>query len=160
MPKIISDKEISGYLSERKPFDPSILRNFNPSIIKGHKKKSIEFNGEEGTQFRLYYRESMKNPLDFSVGLYIIREDTGEDFCLVRYNGKSHRHQNKCPKGPKFFDFHIHQATKECQEKGIKEEDFAVITKKYSTAKQALDCILHECGFRSEQQILFVGEEN
>jgi len=155
--RVLSDDEILRYISERKRFDTSKLRNFNPKPIKGHKKKIFEIDGVDGTKFKLFYRENIKNPLDFSVGLLLVREDTGEDFVLRRYNGKSHRHKNKCPLGKEFVDFHIHNATKECQEKCDHEEDFAVITNEYSTARQALDCMLRDCGFNTMQSTLFGG---
>ena len=152
LPKIFSDEEISQYISEIKLFDYSpMLRKFNPTSVKGHKRKVVEFDGANGHKFKLSYRESLKNPLDFCVGLYLIREGTGEEFILKRYNGKNHWHTNKCPKGKRFFDFHIHRATKKCQENREHEEDFATITNEYSTARQALECILRDCGFQYEQ---------
>ena len=150
--KIISDEDISRYISERKLFDcTSMLRRFNPPTTKGHKRKVVEFDGVNGNKFKLSYRENAKNPLDFCVGLYLIREETGEEFILKRYNGKNHWHTNKCPKGKRFFDFHIHRATKKCQESREHEEDFATITSQYSTARQALDCLLQDCGFQYNQ---------
>ena len=152
LPKIFSDEEISQYISEIKLFDYSpMLRKFNPTSVKGHKRKVVEFDGVNGNKFKLSYRENAKNPLDFCVGLYLIREETGEEFILKRYNGKNHWHTNKCPKGKRFFDFHIHRATKKCQENREHEEDFATITNEYSTARQALECILRDCGFQYEQ---------
>lgn len=160
MPRIISDDEINKYILEKKLFDSSIFKNFNPPVVKGHKRKVIEIDGESGTRFKLFYRENIRNPLDFSVGLCVIREDTGDEFCLKRYNGKSHWHRNKCPKGNGFWDFHIHKATKKCQEDSIQEEDFAEISKKYSTARQALDLLLFDCGFSQTIQstLSLVGE--
>lgn len=150
--KIISDEEISQYISERKLFDcSSLLRKFNPTTVKGHKRKVVEFNGVDGNKFKLSYRENVKNPLDFCVGLYLLSEETGEEFILKRYNGKNHWHANKCPAGNRFFDFHIHKATKHCQERREHEENFATITNEYSTARQALECILRDCGFDFKQ---------
>jgi hypothetical protein len=155
MPGIISNEEISGYISEKKLFDESFLRNFNPRVILGHKRKVIETIGAQGNKFRLFYRENVKYPLDFSVGLCLIQPDA-EDFCLTRYNGKSHIHKNKCPAGERFYNFHIHIATKECQESGTHEEDFAIVTDKYTTARQALECLIRDCGFETKQASLSV----
>ena len=44
--------------------------------------------------------------------------------------------------------------TKECQEKREHEENFAAITREYSTARQALECLLKDCGFPYEQSNL------
>jgi len=101
--------------------------------------------GDNDHQFRIILRQSSLNPLDFTIILGVLPEDTNKLFRLQRYNGK-HEHSNKI-EGEKFYDFHIHKATERYQEFGEREDLFAEPTERYTDITGAIECLKNDCNF-------------
>ena len=119
----------------------------------------LKFREGDGSKFKIMIRQSTQNPLDFSLILGYIPSNSNVLFRLIRYNGKSHEHQNKLEKCPKFYDFHIHKATERYQlDDSFKEEHYAEVTKIYSDIHSALNCFIKDCNIilpASNQPSLF-----
>ncbi|MBI5002127.1 hypothetical protein HZC31_01970 [Candidatus Woesearchaeota archaeon] len=139
---VISDKQINEYLNEKK----ILPKTFRPSLKEKnyYLQYEHEINGELGNIFKIIIRQSKQNPLDFSVILGVVIENTL--FRLKRYNGDSHDHPNSIEK-TKVSGFHIHMATQRYQEAGFREEGFAEKCIKYNDWKAALDLMLKENNF-------------
>jgi hypothetical protein len=155
MVDIISDTDINQYISEPKHIDKKFRERFHPNnleTINGYKRKKVVVVGRSGSRFKIHYRENPNRPFDFCVGLYLIQLRTNREFILTRYNGK-HRHRND-KNSPRIYDFHIHRATERGQIECLTEEKYAEVTNRYNTAQQALDCLLADCGFYSDQPSL------
>ncbi len=146
MPILLSDDEIQRLISEPKPLPPNYHLRLRLKPKRGHKEAELDFEGADGTPFRLILRQSIGNPLDFSLILAYRVPQTNIVFRLRRYNGKSHEHTNKL-EGNKFYDFHIHEATKRYQEVGLREDAYAKPTDRYADFDDALQCMLANCGF-------------
>jgi len=147
-----SDQEIEELISERKP----LPQNY-PSCIQlkpkaGHKEYKLAVEGDDGNDFRLIFRQSRRNPLDFSIILGILPTNTNQLFRLRRYNGRSHEHTNSIEK-QKFYDFHIHAATERYQDAGAPEEGYAEPTDRFADFHSALQCMLDDCGFDASEDI-------
>jgi len=104
--------------------------------------------GAEGSDFRVILRQSLINPLDFSVILVYRPPKSNQLFRLRRYNGKSHEHTNSI-EGETFYDFHVHEATERYQEIGGREDTYAQTTSRFSNLHQAVSCMFHDCGFET-----------
>ncbi len=150
---LLSDREISQLINEKKVLPANFSRLFTPRSKRGHREVNLDVTGSEGSRFRLVFRQSLYNSLDFSVILLYIPEGTNQHFRIRRYNGKSHEHTNQIEKN-KFYDYHIHTASERYQGLGFKEDDFAEPTSRYSDQHGALDCMLDDCAFEIEGEQL------
>ncbi len=141
-----SDIEISEMIQERKPLTKDYLKKIQLIEKRGHKEQAISLQGLEGNHYQLRLRQSITNPLDFSVILAFNPLNSNVWFRLRRCNGKSHEHTNRIERN-KFYDYHIHQATERYQEIECDEEAFAEPTDRYADFHSALQCLIQDCGF-------------
>lgn len=143
--EVISDTQIQALISERK----ILSKNFQPNLKEknGQNQFEKEVTGINGNTFKIIVRQSIQNPLDFSVIFGVVLN--GRVFRLKRYNGDSHNHTNKL-ETIEIQGFHIHTATQRYQEQGFREENFAEKTSKYFDWKSALKFMLKENNFEPE----------
>ena len=144
-----TDAEIARLLVEEKPLPADWPQRFRRSSKRGHDEGELIVPGNEGNQFRIVFRISRFNPLDFSVILGVEMPPSNRLFRLRRYNGKSHEHTNQI-EGDSFYDFHIHMATERYQLRGgraPREDAYAEVTDRYSDASGALACMLEDADF-------------
>ena len=113
---------------------------------RGHKERELDVPGTDGNQFRLIFRQSNFNPLDFSIILALFPSDSNLLFRLRRYNGKSHEHTNPIER-TSFYDFHIHYATERYQDIGGREDVYAEPTDRFTDFETALRCFMEDCRF-------------
>jgi hypothetical protein len=146
MPVQLNDAQIAALIAEPKHLPGDFHIRIRSRPRRGHKERDLDIKGGRGSDFTLIVRESLINALDFSVILGYAIPSSGTLFRLRRYNGKSHEHTNKI-EGDKFYDFHIHEATERYQNKGLKEETFAIVTNRYNDFRGARNCMLEDCGF-------------
>ena len=106
--------------------------------------------GEDGNAYEIRLRQSLKNPLDFSVILALRPKDSNRLFRLRRHNGKSHEHKNAIEQDV-FYDFHIHASTERYQELGSDEDGFAEPTEAYTDIRTALVFLMHEANISAPQ---------
>ena len=142
----LTDDLIGSLLAERKVLPDDFLRQSKLKSKHGHKEFGREIIGEKGSIFRLVYRQSEYNQLDFSIILLYIPKGSTQQFRLRRYNGKSHEHTNRI-EGKTIYGFHIHTATERYQQSGLKEDGYAEETSRYADYHGAIECMLEDCGF-------------
>lgn len=156
----LTDEEIQNLIQEPKLFK----FDFNSFLLKakeklGHKENEFIIDRSDGSKFRIMVRQSIHNPLDFSIILGYLKPNSNMLIRLKRYNGKSHEHQNKLEKTDKFYNFHIHLATERYQKSGQhKPEHFAEPTDRYSDIHSAWLCFVQDCNItfpNSNMQKLF-----
>ena len=107
MAAIFSDEDISRLIQERKPLPDDYRTKIQIRPKLGHKERELDVKGADGGDYRLILRQSIFNPLDFSIILAYRPPKSNQLFRLQRYNGKSHEHTNPI-EGQTFYDFHIH----------------------------------------------------
>lgn len=146
MSAILSDKDIAILVKEKKllPTDYRTRIQVRPKM--GHKERELDVKGSDGSDFRLILRQSLLNPLDFSIILAYGPPNSNQLFRLQRYNGKSHEHTNTIERD-RFYDFHVHQATERYQQLGANEDAFAEPTDRFSEFHEAVSCMINNCGF-------------
>ena len=147
MPAKYSDVEINMLIKEPKPLPKNYRSSIRLSVKRGHKESEIDVIGNKDNQFRLIFRQSSLNTLDFSVILAFCPKETNQIFRLRRYNGKSHEHTNII-EGDIFYGFHIHTATERYQELGSDPDSFAEISDKFSDFNSAVQCLLSDCALQ------------
>ena len=141
-----TDLEITLLVGESKPLPGDWRTSTRLRSKRGHKENSLDISGVNGNQFRLIFRQSNANPLDFSVILSVRVPQSNRFFRLRRHNGRSHEHTNSI-EGDIFYDFHIHLATERYQEIGSREDAYAESTHRYSDFAGAVECMLADAGF-------------
>jgi hypothetical protein len=143
------DDEISDMLKESKRLNGPLRRPLALRSKRGHKELQIEARGQSGKRYRFIIRQSEFNVLDFSVILAHVPDD-GIEFRLRRYNGSSHEHQNLIER-ERFDGFHIHTATARYQDRGAKEDSFAVPSDKYGDLEGAVSLALVDFGIHIDR---------
>lgn len=143
----LSETEISHLLAERKSLPPDYRERIQTKPKHGHKERDLDVKGADGSEFRLIFRQSEFNPLDFSVILAHRPPKMNQLFRLRRYNGKSHEHTNTL-ESQTFYDFHIHTATERYQdESGLREDSYAEPTNRFADFHGAIRTMLDDCRF-------------
>lgn len=142
----LTDSEIANFLSERKPLPSDYQSRLQLRAKTGHKERELDITGASGSEFQIIVRQSVVNPLDFSVIIGYSIPTSSVLFRLRRYNGRSHEHTNRI-EGITFYDFHIHTATERYQEAGYAEEHYAETTNRYADLSGAIQCVLQDCAF-------------
>jgi hypothetical protein len=142
----LSDQEIEALINEQKPLPPDYREKIQVRPKRGHKEQELDLKGKNGNDFRVILRQSILNPLDFSIILAHRPAQSNLLFRLRRYNGKSHEHTNHI-EGDTFYDYHIHQATERYQQMGAREDSYAEPTDRFSDFYQAISCLIKDCGF-------------
>ena len=155
---LLSDDEIKALIREAKPVPKALVPLGKLTEKHQHRRKEYGVTSDAGNKFLIALRQSMLNPLDFSVILGYHLPHLFRVFRLCRYNGKSHHHTNTLERDS-FYDFHIHTATQRYQIAGFKEDHFAVPTDRYYGLESAINCMLLDCGFQSPVEFgpLFTG---
>ena len=144
----LSDDDIARLLGEKKPLPDDYKSKIQIRPKRGHKERELDVKGVNGSDFRLVLRQSVINPLDFSIILVYRPPKSNQLFRLRRYNGKSHEHTNSI-EGETFYDFHIHEATERYQEIGAREDTYAQPTTRFSDFYQAVSCMIKDCAFET-----------
>ena len=140
MPVTCTDNQIDALIQERKPLPANWRDRTRMMAKRGHDEQHLDLTGDAGTGFRLMFRQSRINRLDFSVILAVLVPQSTQVFRLRRYNGRSHEHTNPI-ENEVFYDFHIHLATERYQAIGAREDAYARPTDRYSDFRGALNCL-------------------
>jgi hypothetical protein len=146
MAEILTDADIATLTAEVKRLPGDYRARLQPRPKRGHREREFDVTGQNGSAFRVILRESLFNPLDFSVILAWLPPQSTTAFRLRRYNGKSHEHTNTL-EGRTFYEFHVHMATERYQHSGLREDAFAEPTTRYQDSMGAVQCLIRECGF-------------
>lgn len=144
MPDYLTDNEVRALLQETKPLPVDYQRRLLARPKRGHSEVELDVHGASGSAFQIIVRQSLSNPLDFSVILGYCPPNSNQMIRLRRYNGKSHEHTNPV-EHETFYAFHIHQATERYQFSGHREDTFAQPTDRYGDIHGAIDCLIHDC---------------
>ena len=141
-----TDQQIESLVLEQKPLPKDWRDRVRMASKRGHQERHLDITGVAGSEFRVIFRQSTVNALDFSVVLAVRLPQSNQVFRLRRYNGKSHEHTNPI-EGETFYDFHIHFATERYQHTGAREDAYAAPTDRYESLHDALRCLLADARF-------------
>ncbi|MGC2446076.1 MAG: hypothetical protein WA477_00420 [Candidatus Sulfotelmatobacter sp.] len=142
----LSDVDIDALIHEPKN-TPASLSPLRLNERLGHRRKECPVSSASGNEFFINVRQTVRNPLNFSVILSYRIPGYTTLFRLRRYNGKHGGHTNEIEGNHLGDECHIHTATERYQKLGGDEESFAVETTRYSDLNGAIRCLLEDCGF-------------
>jgi len=86
MADILSDHDIELLLKEIKPLPKDYRSKIQIRPKRGPKERELNVQGVNGSDFRLILRQSLVNPIDFSVILAYRPPNSNQLFRLRRYN--------------------------------------------------------------------------
>lgn len=141
----LRDDLIHQLIQEKKSLPSNLVSGRAMTIRNGHYRKEYPVTADSGSEFVVKIRQSVINPLDFSVILGYKMPGLHTVFRLRRYNGR-HAHTNLI-EGDSFQDFHVHTATERYQKKGVDEEYFAEASGRHYDLQSAIECLVADCGF-------------
>ena len=123
---------------------------------RGHMKKNFTLRSLDGSyMFRAFIRYNVKFPENFSIGLdYNPKEEKGT-ICLFRCNG-THGENKQIPHHE---SFHLHVATAESINSGLKPESNADITDDYASIDGAIQYFIKTINLKQEDRNNFFPEK-
>lgn len=107
-----------------------------------HKETNIELLSDDGLRFTVFIREHLELIENFTVGL-VYHPDDDSSLIIVRYNGDHGEHRNKIDNSI-LRGYHIHKLLKEALDIGLKGENTATETKKYTSVRDAMLCFFQD----------------
>ena len=123
---------------------------------RGHMKKNFTLQSLDGTfLFRCFIRYNVMFPENFTIGLdFNPREEKGT-ICLLRCNG-THGETRQIPH---HASCHIHKASAESINSGLKPESNIEITEEYATIDQAIQYFINFINLKQEDRIKYFPEK-
>lgn len=116
------------------------------TLTNGHYRNSMDLCSVDGKhKFHVYMRKNEKFQENFSIGLEYCPNDGTPNITLLRCNGPHGEHINDWKIDEHFFGYHIHIATAENINSGLRPEKNAVLTNSYATFEDALSYFLNRC---------------
>ncbi len=142
----LTDIEIEELINEEKIWQGN--QRIRLTRENGHERFNKELETETKNRFRVFIRQNIRDPLNFSIGLIYIDRATGENISLLRCNGPTHQHPNKIEGDNTDFVCHIHRATQRYIEAGKKPEGWANETGEFNNIDSALAFFSKEVNIR------------
>ena len=131
--KVWSQDEIDELLACRKKTTEPPKRGMRTEL-GSHRNEAIVESEDGRHRFRVFIRQNVDFPENFSIGLeYQAKEEPGS-FCMLRCNGPHGPHKL----WPHHAQFHIHKAMAGNLQEGYRAEAFAEITPAYASFEEAL----------------------
>lgn len=142
-----TDSEITGLMAELKALPANWQRLMRLAPKESQAERQLDLVGAEANKYRLILRRNRINHLDFSLILAVRAPNSTRLFRLRRYNGATHRHQNRIERN-RIFGFHIHMATERYQTHGMREDGFAEPTDRYFDFESARLCLFEDANIQ------------
>ena len=123
------------------------------TLTNGHYRNCMDLSTVDNShKFHVFMRKNVTFEENFTIGLNYIPREGGSQICLVRCNGPHGEHINDWYSGIPHYGYHIHKATAENINAGLKPEKFAVITTEYATYEEALLFFLKRCNIKDGER--------
>lgn len=133
---MLDQAEIDRLVSLAKIPLPSSMPQL-PHSSAGHSRTNFDLQSRDGEEhFQVFIRINDVLPENFSIGL-VHKPKGGGKITLMRCNGDHGEHQNKVMNSNRFSGPHIHIATAEALDQGLKEENYAEPTSEYFAWEEA-----------------------
>lgn len=130
---IYTDKDLSQFIACPKKISQSPRKDMKED--GSHLRNDMELESTDGKHgFRVFMRQNMDLPENFSIGMDYLPKDEPGSFCLIRCNGthganKAHSHHLTC---------HIHRSNAEDVNAGLRVERHIEQTGEYAAFRDAL----------------------
>lgn len=117
----------------------------DPKLDRGHFRNDMRLKSISGeSEFRVFMRRSEDLPENFSVGLAFLAKDGSGEIILMRCNGPHGGYNDSFDPNHPHWDFHVHRASAEMIEGGLRPEKHATINKDFASYEEAVQYFLKE----------------
>ena len=132
-----SDTEISTLIECPKVISEAPKKDFKSNGAHLQKDMRLISEGVNG-DFSVFFRQSTEFPENFSIGLMYHPNDGRESITLLRCNGPHGEYNGKLDPNHPHWDFHVHKATEQAQDAGMKAERNADKVTDYAFFEEAI----------------------
>ena len=110
---------------------------------RGHLRNDMRLKSVEGDrEFRVFLRRSVDLPENFSIGLVYLPEDGTGEVVLLRCNGPHGGYNDSFDPEHPHWDCHVHRATGQMIEAGLRPERAATINRDFASYEEAVQYFL------------------
>jgi hypothetical protein len=140
-PRSYSQQELDALIACPKVVSEAPKREM--SLDRGHFRNDMRVKSVEGDlEFRVFMRRSEDLTENFSIGLAFLPKDGTAEIVLLRCNGP-HGGYNDCfDADHPHWEFHVHRATAETIEAGLRPEKPATVNRDFASYQEALQYFL------------------
>jgi len=118
-------------------------------LDRGHLRNDMRVKSIEGDrEFRVFLRRSEDFPENFSIGLAFLPKDGTGEVVLLRCNGPHGGYNDSFDPEHPHCDFHIHRATAQTIEAGLRPEKSATVSRDFASFEEALQYFLRVTNIR------------
>jgi hypothetical protein len=144
MNEMLSDHEIVRLIGCQKAVTKRPRTTF---LIQGrHRRNDFEVSAvDTADRFAVFMRQSLEFPENFSVGLDYLSLPGSGRLCLIRCNGPHGEHREIPGTPDHHFSCHIHVATSEALQAGLRPESNASRTDAFTTFEEAVAYFVRRC---------------
>ncbi len=112
-------------------------------LDQGHWRNDMRVKSIEGDrEFRVFLRRSEDFPENFSIGLAFLPKDGTGEVVLLRCNGPHGGYNDALDPERPHWDFHVHKATAQMIEAGLRPEKLAEVNRQFGSFEEALHYFL------------------
>lgn len=110
---------------------------------RGYLRNDVRLKSvEDDREFRVLLRRSVDLPEDFSIGLVFLPKDGTGEVVLLRCNGPHGGYNDSFDPEHPHWDCHVHRATAQMMEAGLRPEKKAAISEDFASFEEAVQYFL------------------
>ena len=112
-------------------------------LDRGHFRNDMRLKSTDGKmEFRVFMRRSEDLPENFSIGLAFLAKDRSGEVVLLRCNGPHGGYNDSFDADHPHWDYHVHRASAEMIEAGLRPERAATINRDFASYEEAVQYFL------------------
>jgi hypothetical protein len=112
-------------------------------LDRGHFRNDMRLKStDDKLEFRVFMRRSEDLPENFSVGLAFLAKDGSGEVVLFRCNGPHGGYNDSFSPDHPHWDYHVHRASAEMIEAGLRPERAAAINRDFASYEEAVQYFL------------------
>jgi hypothetical protein len=140
-PRTYTQQEIDDLIACPKVVSDAPKRDMK--LDRGHFRNDMRLKStDDKLEFRVFMRQSEDLPENFSIGLAFLAKDGSGEVVLLRCNGPHGEYNDSFDPGHPHDDYHVHRASAEMIEAGLRPEKAATINRDFASYEEALQYFL------------------
>lgn len=140
-PRKYTQQEIDDLIACPKVVSEAPKRDMR--LDRGHFRNDMRLKStDDKLEFRVFMRRSEDLPENFSIGLAFLAKDGSGELVLFRCNGPHGGYNDSFDPDHPHWDYHIHRASAETIEAGLRPERTATINRDFASYEEAVQYFL------------------
>ena len=140
-PRRYTQQEIDDFIGCPKVVSEPPKREMK--LDRGHFRNDMRLkSSDDKLEFRVFMRRSEDLPENFSIGLAFLAKDGSPEVVLLRCNGPHGGYNDAFDPDHPHWDYHVHRASAEMIEAGLRPERTATINRDFASYEEAVQYFL------------------